>query len=81
MKVYDLNDLIQMYETDTLPQGEKVFKYKASYGVERWIHIDEIKVQANFKMYYPKERFIEGFRGIVNTQHANKPADDNTNNS
>lgn len=81
MTVYELDDLIQMYETNTLPEGEKVFKYKASFGLERWIHLDEIKIQANFKTYYPKEKFIEGFRGIINTHHANKPSNDNTNNS
>lgn len=73
MKVYELDDLIQMYEDNTLPEGEKVFKYNASFGIERWIHIDEIKVQANFKTYYPKEKFIEGFRGIINRHHDPKP--------
>ncbi len=73
MMVYELEELIKMYEENTLPEGEKVFRYKASFGLEKWIHVDEVKIQANFKNIYPKERFIEGFRGIVNKHHGTEP--------
>lgn len=69
MIVYDLNDLMKMYDEGTLPEGEKVFKYKAAHGLEKWIHIDELKVQAGFKNIYPGEKFVERFTGIINRQH------------
>lgn len=81
INIYKLDDLIKMYMEGTLPEGEKIFKYEAFAGLHKWIHVDELKIQANFNVYYPQQKFIEGFRGIVNTQHANKPLDDNTNNS
>lgn len=81
MTIYTLDELIQMYKEGTLPEGEKVFKYEAMAGLHRWIHIDELKIQANFDTFYPKHNFIEGFRGIVNKHHQPKDEDDNTDNS
>lgn len=83
MTIYKLDELIQMYQEGTLPEGEKVFKYEAMAGLHKWIHIDELKIQANFNRFYPKENFIEGFRGIINNHHQpeQKEEDDNANNS
>ena len=81
MIVYEMDDLIKMYQEGTLPEGEKVFRYKASYGLERWIHLDELKIQSGFSNIYPNQKFVDRFSGIINTNHTNKPSNDNTNNS
>ena len=78
--IYKMDDLIDLYLAGKLPEGEKIFKYEASFGLHKWIHIDELKIQANFKAYYPQgQKFIEGFRGIVNNhQQPKKEEDDKT---
>lgn len=72
MTVYDLDDLIQMYIEETLPEGEKIFRYRDSHGLEKWIHLDELKIQSGFKKIYPSEKYIERFSGIINRQHGSE---------
>jgi len=69
VKIYQLKDLIDMYSEGTLPEGEKIFKYEAYAGLHKWIHVDELKIQATFNAYYPQRQYIDGFRGIVNNHH------------
>lgn len=66
--VYNLNDLIDLYLASRLPEGEKIFKYQSSPGATKWIHIDELRIQANFKAYYSTDhKYIDGFRGMKTT--------------
>jgi len=66
--VYNLSDLIDLYLAARLPEGEKIFKYQSSPGNTKWIHIDELRIQANFKAYYPTgQKYVEGFRGMKTT--------------
>jgi len=44
-KVYTIDELITMYNEDTLPKDVKVFKYYSAKG-EYWMHIDELKKEA-----------------------------------
>jgi hypothetical protein len=75
--IYNLNDLIDFYLQGKLPEGEKIFKYEASFGLHKWIHLDELRIQANFKAYYSTDhKYIEGFRGIVNDHHQPKKKED-----
>lgn len=69
MIVYEMEELIKMYQEGTLPEGEKVFRYKASYGLEKWIHVDELKIQSGFSNIYPSQKFVDKFTGIVSRQH------------
>ena len=63
--VYNLSDLIDLYLAARLPEGEKIFKYQSSPGNTKWIHIDELRIQANFKAYYPTDqRYMDRFNGI-----------------
>ena len=74
--VYKLDELVDLYLAAKLPEGEKVFKYEASFGLHKWIHLDELRIQANFKAYYPTDqKYIEGFRGIINNHHQPKKDD------
>lgn len=69
MIVYEMEELVKMYQEGTLPEGEKVFKYKADYGLEKWIHVDELKIQSGFGNIYPNQKFVDRFTGIVNKHH------------
>ena len=72
--IYNLNDLIDLYLAAKLPEGEKIFKYRAAFGLDKWIHLDELRIQANFKAYYPQnQKYIEGFRGMINNHHHQQP--------
>ena len=44
-KVYTLQELIEMYNQNTLPENVKVFKYQSSKG-PYWMHIDELEKEA-----------------------------------
>lgn len=69
MIIYEMEQLIKMYQEGTLPEGEKVFKYRADYGLEKWVHIDELKIQSGFSNIYPNQKFVDRFSGVVNKHH------------
>jgi hypothetical protein len=61
--VFTLKQLMDMYETNTLPD-EKVFKYSDDKGRAQFIHRDELKTEYEFYTVYGSLQFTDRFNGV-----------------